>query len=374
MRIVYCLNSLAQTGGIEATTVTKANALAAVSGYEVWIITLCDNSLISEFSLSRNVHLVGVDNVVTWHFPWNLFQIVLQWFKIKKRLLTRIQRINPDVVVSTGGLDKWFVPWIKGDWATIREVHCVKDYRRRQNGAITRRILARLGEILDYSFCVKRFDRIVVLTNEDRSTNWGKNDRVMVIPNPVRFAGVAPAPVAKNHTVIAVGRLVSQKNFEALIRAFGRVSHLFPDWQLSILGEGEERSRLEETIACLSLQNRVFLRGNQPNVSEWMTGASVFAMTSSYEGFALAMVEAMGCGLPVVSYTFPTGPKDIITDGEDGFLVPQGDEGALADRLRLLMGDEMLRKQMGTAAFSKARHYSIENILLLWCRLFENMR
>lgn len=373
MRIVYCLNTISVIGGVEAVSVTKANALAAIPGNKVWMI-ICGSSLAPPaFNISGKVELLSIDYRITWAFPLNLLQIAKEWGSLRKQLQEHLNRIQPDIVVSTGGFDKWLVPFTRGRWAFVREVHGVKSYRRKEKGSFLKKKIATLGEWLDYHFLVTRVDRIVVLTQEDRITNWKDNPKIDVIPNPVRFENDLTADVSQNKRILAAGRLTYQKNFSSLIRAFRRIANKYPEWTLVILGEGEERILLENLIDSLSLQRQVLLPGNVSNVRDWMFDSSMFALSSRTEGLPLVLIEAMSVGLPVISYSCPTGPKDVISNGIDGYLVPPENEEVLAERIATLIEDPSLRKRMSIAAIEKSKRFSIDQIIRQWCLLFDEL-
>ena len=372
MRIVYCTSPLT-TGGIQSVTVTKANALAGNPDNKVWIITCGDDSGKSAFPVSENVALLGIKGKNDWRFPWNLLRMIPDWMYLRKNLRLTLDRIRPDIVVSTSGMEKWVIPCIKGPWATVREIHNVKYYRRREAVSFPGKVLAAICDFLDFDINVRRFDRIVILTQEDRDLHWSKSKNVSVIPNPLRFSDCRVSSL-DNKEVIAVGRLVYQKNFGSLVRAFSTVRSRFPDWRLSILGEGEERASLERLIKDLSLEGSVFLEGNCDNVKERMLSSSLLALTSRFEGMGVVLIEAMGCGLPVVSYACQCGPKDVITDGVDGFLVPEGDERTLADRICCLIGNEEERKRMGLAARESSSRYALPVVIRQWMDLFMEIR
>jgi len=220
-------------------------------------------------------------------------------------------------------------------------------------------------------FVLKKYDRIVVLTQEDKERNWRPWKNVSVIPNPAPPSSRHASLIPKR--IIAIGRLTYQKNFSSLIRAFAIVGQQFPDWSLDIFGEGEEREALSSEIRSLGLNSSIRLMGKASDVPGILPDYSIFAMSSRFEGFPLVLVEALSCGLPVVSYACPCGPKDIIRDGVEGFLVPPGDEILLAERLCRLIKEENLRKRMGGAALERANVFSIEKIIPLWMSLFEEL-
>lgn len=223
---------------------------------------------------------------------------------------------------------------------------------------------------MDYSIFIKSYDRIVVLTHEDKEINWKNNEKVVVIPNPLTSPCTSQSSL-ENKTVISVGRLVHAKNFSSLIDAWKLVASKHPDWTLEIWGEGALRNDLQQQINNLELQQSVYLKGYTYDIQEKMLNASIFVLTSFFEGFGLVIVEAMSCGLPVVSYDCPCGPKDIITEGKDGFLVPVNDEEALAERINILIRNEYIRKQIAIQTLAKIEKYKVNNIITKWMDLFK---
>lgn len=150
------------------------------------------------------------------------------------------------------------------------------------------------------------------------------------------------------------------KNYKSLINVWKIVTDKHSDWLLEIWGAGEEYKTLNQRIISLGLQNNIFLKGYTNDVSLKLAESSLFILSSIFEGFGLVIIEAMSCGVPVVSYACPCGPQDIIADGHDGFLVPVNDEKVLADRICRLIEDKELRKEMGKAARLKAEQYDIK--------------
>lgn len=374
MRVVYCLDSIKNTGGIQRVTVTKANALTTIPNYEVWII-VADNSGEGMFVLSPAVHFVDL-KVNYYEDDWKSRWYVLKgiFFKRrthKKRLAVLLNHIHPDVVVAVGQSEKFLIPRIKGDWATIREFHFARGYRWEiaRNGF--GKISACVGDLVDW-FVLRHYDRIVVLTQADRAFNWGKWESVSVIPNPVDIHPAGSA-LLEEKRVIAVGRLSYEKNYPSMIRAFSSVAKRFSGWRLDIFGDGSERESLKQLISDLSLDGIVNLRGSTRNINNEMLHSSLLVLSSRFEGFGLVLVEAMSCGLPVVSFACPCGPQDIISDGEDGFLVPEGNEEILADRICELIENVTIRKKMGAAALEKSRQYSLDRIIPMWMDLFEEV-
>jgi glycosyltransferase involved in cell wall biosynthesis len=181
--------------------------------------------------------------------------------------------------------------------------------------------------------------------------------RVEALPNSVPDPVLPPADGAAK-VVIAAGRLVAVKRYDLLIEAFARVAAEHPDWQLRIYGKGEEHDNLRRLIERLGLCDNVFLMGAAaPMEAEWVK-ASIGAAASNFEPFGMTIVEAMRCGLPVVSTDCPHGPREIIEDGADGRLVPVGDRDAFGAALLDLVRDEERRRRMGRTAMQNARRFA----------------
>ncbi len=173
--------------------------------------------------------------------------------------------------------------------------------------------------------------------------------------------------------VVAAGRLTWQKGFDLLIDAFVPVAAKHPDWKLRIYGDGVRRKKLKRRIIRQGVYNNVFLMGATQRLGEMMSRASVFALSSRYEGFGMVIVEAMSKGLPAVSTDCPRGPSEIIDDGRDGILVPNEDVAGLTRGLLELIEDDDRRARFGAAALEKAHEFDIGVIGAQWVDLFDEL-
>ncbi len=212
-----------------------------------------------------------------------------------------------------------------------------------------------------YRWC----DDVVAQTSE--TAQWLERKcatTVRVIPNGLR---TLPALAEERQPVIvAVGRLVRQKGFDLLLRAFARVAAEFADWQIVILGEGAERSSLAALRDELQLTARVRFLGEVRDVEAWLARAGLVVQPSRFEGFPNAVLEAMALGAAVISADCPAGPADLIRDGLNGRLVPVEDVPALAQAMRELMQSPGTRASLGEQARGVAQRFHQDRIMALW--------
>jgi glycosyltransferase involved in cell wall biosynthesis len=213
-------------------------------------------------------------------------------------------------------------------------------------------------------------DAIVVQTNE--SAEWYRHrfrrTHIVAIPNPVVVESETSPPEydARAPFVLAAGRLVHQKGFDLLIRAFANVTQTHPDLRLRIAGEGPEESVLLEMIADLRLSDRVFLIGRVANLRSLLRQAVAFVLPSRFEGFPNVLLEALSTGTPIVSTNCPGGPSEILCDGKFGMLVPSGDPAALADAIGRMVRDSKFRAQFVSAGPEAVARYAPEKIVAKW--------
>jgi glycosyltransferase involved in cell wall biosynthesis len=220
-----------------------------------------------------------------------------------------------------------------------------------------------------------RLDAVVALTDGDARAFAESipGIRPVAIPNAVPTR-VGDRPSVDGTTILAAGRLTRQKGFDLLIRAFAGVAAHHPEWRLRICGGGPNKQALQRLVDEHGLTGVVSLPGRVRHLGGEMEQSSMFVLSSRFEGFPLILLEAMGKGLPVVSFDCPTGPREVIRDHRNGILVPPADIDALAGAMRELMADETLRRRLGAEAPDTARNYTIEAIGPRWERLFDELR
>ena len=170
-----------------------------------------------------------------------------------------------------------------------------------------------------------------------------------------------------------MARYSHEKGIDLLLKAWAKVQQHQKDWRLDVFGDGN-RTPYEQLIDQLHIdRNRCLLHGRTDNVEKEYCESSLFVLSSRFEGFGMVIAEAMACGLPVVAFDCPWGPRSIIKDGEDGLLAENGNVDALASKLCLLMSDEQKRNEMSQAALRNVQRFRLEKIALQWKTLFESV-
>ena len=212
---------------------------------------------------------------------------------------------------------------------------------------------------------------VVALTPSALSAlGFARGRRGRVIPNPV----LPPPPGSRNPkdppVIVAIGRLVAQKGFDMLLDAFAKVAAGHPRWMLEIWGEGPDLAALERHRDGLGLRDRVTFAGRTGRPYDVLRGASIFVLSSRREGFPTVLGEAMACGVPVVSFDCPSGPRELIRDGTDGILVPAEDVDALAAGLERLIRDPELATRLASRATEVVDRFSLDRVLALWDETF----
>lgn len=209
---------------------------------------------------------------------------------------------------------------------------------------------------------------VAIVVQTDGVAEWARRlggvRDVVVIPNGIRAS--RPTRRKRTDTILGVGRLAHQKGFDLLLHAFAAISSEHPEWTVIILGTGPRRAELQATAAALDIVDRVEFRGwvDDPLVEFQLAG--IFALSSRYEGFPNALLEAMAAGTPTVAFDCPSGPSEIVRDGFDGILVPAGDVGAFARALHHLMVDGSARARLGAAGLDVATRFAEDRVLARW--------
>ena len=364
-------------GGVERVLTIKANYFAETFGYDITIILTEGKDRTLFYPLSDKINIINLDinfeDLWTCSFIKKVF-VYLRKQRLYKKMLTReLVRIRPDITVSLMRREINFITSVKDGSKKIGELHVNKaNYRNFEsnNTNFIKNIFAKFW-MSNLKCHIRKLDKFVVLTEEDKH-QWGKLENVIAIPDPLSLH-VETVSMLSSKRVIAVGRYVYQKGFDLLLQAWSIVEKQFPEWSLAIYGQGD-RKPYENLIDNYSIdKKKCILHGPTNDIIGEYCKSSIFAFSSRFEGFGMVLVEAMSCGLPVVSFDCPCGPKDIIKDGEDGILVENGNVEEFAHALISLMEKSTKRKIMAKNAVRNVQRYSIEQIAHKWETLFNSI-
>lgn len=369
MKIVVNTDQIYLHGGIEKVMATKVNWWAAQAGTEVFIVTTEQQGHLPCYPLDPRIQLVDLgvnyDRSKSYFSPGNLRK-ALTHFRRQKKILNELE---PDIIISPNmNFDHYWLPLIKGHAKVLKERHSSRYFESQGNkSSLLNRLKLTFNKYID-----SKYDRIVVLNPDEKKYVRGQN--AAVIPNPVEPTALS-ADVSQK-VVMAAGRISPVKGFDHLITIWSMVAEDFPDWQLHIYGQDYlgTQNKLEAQIKSLHLEKSVFFKGSVPDIHIPMTAAGIYAMTSETECFPMVLLEALAVGLPVISWAAPTGPRHILSDGSESFLVPYKNYPIFAERLKQLMNDQDLRIKMSAEAKRNVERFEISKVMTQWKMLFDKLR
>ena len=376
MKIAYVIASLATQGGTERVVAEKARYLSEKFGYNVYIVCYGQRSDTPNFyTIGKNVEQINLGLDIYNHYKYKRPKRL--WIKyklrhqLKEKLSEAIIHTDPDILIGISHFRADFVCSIDCRAKIIIESHIPKSsiehIYKGQN--FFEKLYKRLYDKLYFHTIENKADKIVTLTEEARKT-WNKTSHLTVIPNISNLSVVRYSNTKKTR-VIAVGRLSHEKGYDRLLDIWKYVSTQYPDWHLDIYGDGVLKEEITETINSKRVPN-ISLQGSTIDISKEYANSSICVVTSYFEGFSLVILEAMKHGVPCVAFDCPYGPRSIIEDGKNGFLVEDGNISLFVEKLCSLIESIRLRQQFSTAALERAKFFDTDKIMLQWKSLFED--
>ncbi len=355
MKVLYFIDTLYNSGGMERVLTVKANALSEEYGYEVVIVTSHQRGRTPFFPLGLKVRLLDVD--VNSHLPFMTSRLV-------KRLSNVVLSERPDICISMCSRELDLLPSLPATGVKMAEFHFCREAFR---------ISGHPGRVTRMQNALPALDCFVALTKEDADAWRPFCRRIEQIYDPLTIGTDARRASLGAHRCISAGRFEHQKNFQDLVLVWARVHQRHPDWRLDIYGDGSQKHRIERLIREKGLSESVFLHPATKRLREEMLSSSLFLMTPLYEGFLLVMLEAASVGLPFIGYACPCGPSEFIENGIQGYTVPVGDIEGMADRICHCIEQPELRAAMGKAAREKSEAFTMDRIMPRWDALFRSL-
>lgn len=376
-KIVYCTPALYSAGGTERVVSVKANYFADYLGYDITIIVTEGNKGNSFFPLSEKVKVLnlGLGFEDIWNKPFieKVYLYLRRQRKYKRLLTQELLRIRPDITITTLRREINFINEIEDGSFKVGELHLSRvNYR----GVVDREI--NMFKMLfskwwkgDVISNLRNLDRFVVL-NENAVMEWPELTNVRMIPDPLPLNLYVSSDL-RSKRIVTIGRYSYEKGYDYLLKIWSIVEKKCPDWQLNVYGMGDPTPYVKLMDELSIDQRRCHLNSSLVDVESEYLRSSILVQPSRTEGFGLVLVEAMACGLPVISFDCENGPRSLITDGEDGFLIPAYDVDLFSERLVTLMNDEKLRTIMGEKGVQNSQQYHISKIAQQWQQLFDDL-
>jgi len=361
MKILYITPFVEGAGGVQRVLSTKTNYLIESYNYEVSILATNSGFDNKHYEFNEKINFFSERAI------GNNFTYLYSYSKILKKY---IKKIKPDIIViCDNGYKGYAVPFlIPKNQKIIFECHGTRHTEEKRN-----KIYDYILNGFKYKFfdiCAAKFSKVIVPVNDFK--NEFKSNNLIIIPNPLWFF-TDSEPNYHSKKVIAVGRHSYQKNFEQMLSIWQKVVRKHPDWILEIYGNPDSKVDLKSVSSLLGIEKNVVFNDAVTNINEKYLEASFFLLTSRFEGFGMVLIEAMASGLACISFDCPRGPKDIINNNCNGFLIEVGKEEEFVEKVNLLIENEKMKIEMGQNAKNSISKYDLDVIMLQWKSLFENL-
>lgn len=356
-KICFFSGDISRNGGTERVATQIANGLNA-RGHEVFFLSYSGGNT-SYYFLDNNIKLysLGLENFT------DFFSRKIMPYK---RLIKFLKEKETDIIIDIDVLLSLYTLPIKS--VTGVKVISWEHFNLLENKVKTRVLARRLATLLS--------DSVVTLNKSDREnylniTPSRKRKNIKYIYNPAVSQSQVKTTL-ENKQVIAVGRLTYQKNFERLLKVWKEVVDSNVDWKLVIVGDGEEKSKLENIIMESNVEN-VSILGFRDDIEELYEQSSIMVMTSRFEGLPMVLLEGQKKGLPIIAFDCPTGPAEIVVNDRNGYLIDYNNDREFINKLNGLMDNKQKLKEFSDNAINDADRFNLDTIIDRWVELLNSL-
>lgn len=364
LRLILLKEGIARrAGGAERVFVILANQLVK-RGYDITVLTFDNEDMESFYPLSTGIRRICISRIeVEKTLPWLPSQLIRRLVIARRAILN----LNCDGLISFGDSMNIFTLWLS--FLTLKKsIIADRNHPHYKN----RRLRFRIERALLYPFC----SSLIVQTKGVISCypRWLRQ-KTTVIANPVdfRFEGIESIGNTvnsiikrQNFRILTIAKLMPQKGLDVMVKALKKLDQQYAHWVWTVLGEGPLLKSLQDMIIQSDLQSKVYFEGVVENVGEYLKQSDLFVLSSRFEGFPNVLIEALACGVPVVSTRCPFGPEDIVQDGFNGMLVSVDNDTELSDAILKMIEDTPFRERLAQNARQSIQPFFIENVISKW--------
>lgn len=359
IRVCFFSGDITRSGGTEHVALQLANRLSENSAYNICFLSLTEQEEVPFYSISQKIKRYKLNK--KWIKPG------LGYIPLIGKLKRFLKEEKIDIIIDIDiVLDVLSLSAVRGtNTKVVSWEHFTADF---ELSVLYRRM------ILKYS--VKRSDYVVVLTDgdlKDYKEKLGRKTAISRIYNPVSYCLKKEPWYEREKIILTVCRLVPEKGTDYIAKIALNILNKYPQWQWIILGDGPERNKLQQFIAENKLQDRLILKGYVKNVDDYLRKAGIFVLTSKLEGLGLGLLEAKEMMVPCVAFDVKMGPRELIHDNVDGYLINPFDCDEMTKKIEKLINDAELRKRFAENGFSCMDEFHIDKVVHQWEKLLERL-
>ena len=350
--ICFFSGDITNSGGTERVASVIANELNKKKEYKISFLSLTEKKKEPFFQIDSDIKR----DIVYDHVVRGMSHLM----GIVGRVGKYIKKNDIDIIIDIDGiLDMYTLPN-----KLFRRVKVIswEHYNYYQHPFVSHRKYTR-------RMSARWADAIVTLTEEDKGyyeNNLKIRCPIRCIYNPVIWKNKLKEYDINSKMILSVGRLTYQKGFDILVDVANLFLKKYPDWKWVILGEGEDRDKLEQKILGCGLERQVILKGNVDNIDDYYSQAAMYVMTSRFEGLPMTLLETKPFHLPLVSFNCKTGPSELIDDGNNGFLIEDNDIKEMAEKIEVLINNEKLRNAFSEKSQTGMERFELDSVVDKW--------